>query len=1209
VHHTPDCPTADQWQRLARGQVADAEAEALEQHLLGCATCLQIVQGMPVGDPLAEALAQLDRARLPENGESAAAGVATEGPAVPGEMALRRLRDYRIVREVGRGGMGVVYEAEQLSLGRRVALKVLPAQAVVNPTYLERFRQEAKAAAKLHHTNIVPVFGVGEDDGVHFYAMQFIAGEGLDKVLHGLRRLRHQPGTPAEATPTLGTVGPASIASSLLSGRFTATTMPPAPGADPAPPPQAEPSSPSLATNGSGGGYHRAIARLGVQVAEALAYAHKQGILHRDIKPSNLLLDAQGTVWVTDFGLAKAEGAEDLTHTGDIVGTVRYMAPERFDGRSLPQGDVYALGMTLYELLTLRPAFDGNDRNRLIKQVMHEPPTPPRQLDPQIARDLETIVLKCVAKDATERYASAEALAEDLRRFLADRPIKARRSTASERLWRWCRRNRVAATLSALLLVVLLATAVAGVVMSLRLNEALGQAQGDRDKARDAVQGGKRKLFESYVAGADAMRMSRRPGQRFVTIQRLRDALEVTREIGLSAKDRLRLRNIAIAALCLPDVELGLAWPVGADKPLPEQLDPVIRRTIEAHYALERLPAPASWMGEYSFSSDGRLLVVATERWSAQKPAQRVRLWRLEAKPVLVREVPDRVLGWNCIAFRADNRQVAFGHDNGTVSIWDTETGQPVRRLERPPGGVSPLVYHPRLPRLAVAGGSEVAIWDVEAGKCLVRLPHPQQVSAIAWHPRGHRLATASGKYIHLWDAATGEPVTQPWRGHLTEGIVLRFDHAGTRVVSGDWWGIQRLWDAATGQLLLTLPGQAWVQVGGDSPHFAADDRSLGPGIWGGKWHVSRVAGGQEMQRLHRITARGSERFIDFSLHPNGRLLAGNTQAGFFFFDLLKGEEVGFVAGNVVRAGFDQTGALWTGGSAGLLRWPVHSADGSPHRWCIGPPEWVADLFLNGHDGFSASADGGVVAVPLYSQGALVVHRGPPRRTLRLGPQYDVRWVFVSPDGRWVVTGSHQLDDSGVRYKVWDADTGRLVANLPIAEVGSFHGCSPDSRWLYVSGKESRRLDVASLAAAPPQPVAPAADRDLPLWENAWRSEPMRVGGTFSPDHLLAAFGDLDGSIQLVLVEKDEEVARLVSPEVGRIFPRSFSPDGALLLAAGEETGDLYVFDLRRIRQQLAELGLDWGDGQPTPPVKAKDASSVLAPPLQVELHGWASRK
>jgi serine/threonine protein kinase len=377
-----------------------------------------------------------------------------------------RIGDYRLLREIGRGGMGVVYEAEQLSLGRHVALKVLSGDSLTNPTYLERFRREAKAAARLHNPNIVPVFGVGESDGVHYYAMQFIPGEGLDKVLRDLRRLRGGPDDLTGGAGTVASVGSESVAQSLLTGRFEDPAAEELTGLytpEPAPPP-----SGALSATESEAEYCRSVARVGLQVAEALAYAHHQGILHRDIKPSNLLLDCQGTVWVTDFGLAKAEDADELTRTGDIVGTIRYMAPERFEGESLPQGDVYALGMTLYEMLTLRPAFGDSNRARLIQRILHEEPATPRRFDPRIPRDLETVVLKAIAHDPGRRYATAEEMAEDLRRFLADRPVRARRSWLPERLWRWCRRNPAVASLTAVIGLLLLLVALSWVPRGLR---------------------------------------------------------------------------------------------------------------------------------------------------------------------------------------------------------------------------------------------------------------------------------------------------------------------------------------------------------------------------------------------------------------------------------------------------------------------------------------------------------------------------------------------------------------------------------------------------------------------------------------------------------------------------------------------------------------------------------------------------------------------
>ncbi|HVS38495.1 MAG TPA: protein kinase, partial [Gemmataceae bacterium] len=403
----------------------------------------------------------------PDQGDST--GPFAGGPAP----TLKRLGDFRILREVGRGGMGVVYEAEQESLGRHVALKVLPAHALMEPQRLRRFQREAKAAARLHHTNIVPVHGVGEQEGLHYYVMQFIQGQGLDQVLRELRRLR--PAPPVEGPVVVGSGDPAvlegrdtasaaSAAQSLLSGRFesapTQAESPSDSGGSSSSvrlPGQTEGTLPSR----SGREYWRSVARVGVQVADALAYAHGQGVLHRDVKPSNLLLDAHGNVWVTDFGLAKAADSEDLTHTGDIVGTLRYMAPECFRGKADPRSDVYSLGLTLYELLTLRPAFVGKNNHQLLAEVVHGEPPRPRSVSREIPNDLETVVLKAISRDASHRYQTAAELADDLRRFVDDRPVKARRVGMAEQVWRWARRNPALAwmTTAAVLLLVVGTTA------------------------------------------------------------------------------------------------------------------------------------------------------------------------------------------------------------------------------------------------------------------------------------------------------------------------------------------------------------------------------------------------------------------------------------------------------------------------------------------------------------------------------------------------------------------------------------------------------------------------------------------------------------------------------------------------------------------------------------------------------------------------------
>src|SRR5579884_1205762 len=367
-------------------------------------------------------------------------------PVVAGLSSDGCLGDFRLVREIGRGGMGVVYEAEQVSLQRRVALKVLSLAAALDSRRLQRFLNEARAAASLHHTNIVPVHAVGSAGGVHFYAMQYIEGQTLAALI---RRLRREAGleVPAELPPTVAAceVVAARRAEAPVAGAVETW-------------PQA-----GLSTESGIGhrDYFQSVARLGVQLAEALEYAHDMGVIHRDIKPANLLLDGRGTVWITDFGLAQLrQGDTQLTQTGDLLGTLRYMSPEQAQGKPglLDQrADVYALGATLYELLTLQPVFAGRERQELLRQISQEEPLPPRRWNRPVPVELETIVLKALEKSPADRYATAQALADDLRHWLEDRPIQARRPSCWLQLRRWGRRHRTLVTGAAAALLVGLA--------------------------------------------------------------------------------------------------------------------------------------------------------------------------------------------------------------------------------------------------------------------------------------------------------------------------------------------------------------------------------------------------------------------------------------------------------------------------------------------------------------------------------------------------------------------------------------------------------------------------------------------------------------------------------------------------------------------------------------------------------------------------------
>ncbi len=305
-----------------------------------------------------------------------------------GHPNFERLGENRIIREIGRGGMGIVYEAVQEPLGRRVAVKILPRHAHRDAINRQRFLREAQVVAKLQHPHIVPIYTIGEQDGLPYYVMPLIDGAGLDRLLMS---------KPSSTTPVERA---------------------------------------------------RWVARLGLQAASALAFAHGQNILHRDIKPANLLLDREGTLWLADFGLAKLADDLSLTGTGELPGTLRYLAPECLHKTADERSDVYSLGLTLYEMLVGRPAFLEMDRVRLLHQIEAQNILAPRRLVPALPRDIETIILKAMAHDPSARYPTATALGHDLQRFLDGHPIQARRTSLAERAVRWGRRNPVVAALT-----------------------------------------------------------------------------------------------------------------------------------------------------------------------------------------------------------------------------------------------------------------------------------------------------------------------------------------------------------------------------------------------------------------------------------------------------------------------------------------------------------------------------------------------------------------------------------------------------------------------------------------------------------------------------------------------------------------------------------------------------------------------------------------
>ena len=423
---------------------------------------------------------------------AAAPPAGADGATLDHDPAMARpLGDFRLVREIGRGGMGVVYEAVQLSLGRHVAVKVLSFASALDPRQLQRFRNEAQAAAQLHHTNIVPVYAVGCERGVHFYAMQLIDGQSLAEVIRELRGA-------ADRRETFDAGSEATV--SMRAGKADAATHNPPPssnliaGTARVRLDYATPAGQNLSALRSSrrSMYFRAIARLSLQAAEALEYAHQMGVVHRDIKPANLLLDVRGNLWITDFGLAQFYADNGLTQTGDLLGTLRYMSPEQASGRAVvldQRTDIYSLGMTLYELLTLERALPGQTREQLLREIGSVDPRPARSIDKAIPPELETILSKAVAKDPSDRYATARALADDLQRFLRDEPILARPPSLWDKTVKWVRRHKSVAVSAVLILVLATVGLATSTLLIARARAKTNQAyMREHDRAIEASQ-------------------------------------------------------------------------------------------------------------------------------------------------------------------------------------------------------------------------------------------------------------------------------------------------------------------------------------------------------------------------------------------------------------------------------------------------------------------------------------------------------------------------------------------------------------------------------------------------------------------------------------------------------------------------------------------------------------------------------------------------
>jgi serine/threonine protein kinase/WD40 repeat protein len=1115
--------------------------------------------------------------------------------------------EFRILRKVGEGGMGQVYEAIHVALGRRVALKVLH-KSVVNQSLIQRFSREAKVLAKLNHTNIVPLFDFGEVQGVLYYAMQFIEGTSLDKFLsyaHRVRWQNSQVSSSASRFTARPRVAESASCGFIQSQPTTGERIAGACADDLVPAPHQSPPVFNQLLSLPPHDYQRLIAKLGAQLAEALSQAHMSGVLHRDVKPANILFDNNLGVWLADFGLAYLEGDSDITTLGDVLGTLRYMPPERFQGHTDTRGDLYGLGATLYELLALRPAFSSDTQAALIGKILHEQPPPLRQVNPRISKDLETVVHKAMAREVGDRYQSATGLSLDLLRFYNDEPVLARRSSTAEKLLRIGRRNPVIATMVAVIAMLLVAISIVSVAASVRLQDQLSQT-------RSAKKLEQLRVYESLLMQATVTRKSNEVGSRFRALTLLQEAALVSRQLGMSLESRQALRDEAIAALCRADARDRPpfeAWPLGT---VALDFDPSLERYARInnegeiailravdHSPLEVIPAErAERLGALHgsavrFSADGRWLL---QLLADENGEYLVRMWDAATTPVQLAWqrseeanssfgfTPDSRHVFVRLAAKLDNdrkRQGPAKSFRTSIRFFAVDSGsEALAPIETSAGSV--VAFHPKLECVAFSDRETVSIVDL-----LSRQSQTSWRLAAATHLLFSRdgetlfaTTNADGR-IHSWDVGTQKE--QPsLRNDFPEGVVnLVSNHQGDMLISTSRFALQA-WELSSRRLL-------W-EASSPLPNlrFSRDDKYLaGTYSVEPKVNLLEVANARGLTRIATELRRsGDERNIQEAvaavLHPNGKLFAATTADGTILWDIDRARQCGLLPGRRIPVSFDSEGCLLTYAPLpeGLRRWRIAPTTTRSASFCnsTGDALYWIDEGNQRHQlaesaNWSASRDGSVLAMAAHSQGAFVYNIDHSNATstnhsvyrrLPLGPQYNVFWTSVSPDGKWVATGSNRWGataDDPVSVTVWDARSGRRHADLLTDRTG-VPRFSPDGRWLAV------------LSGAYPGGVR--------WWQvDSWKpgAEPAAVEGpggvtetAFELTHgRLAIQG---GYIRVLDIASSREAFRLQVNESSSLAPQFFTADGSHLVAVDLASGEILIWNLKLIDRELHNLGL-----------------------------------
>jgi len=1054
----------------------------------------------------------------------------------------QELGDYRLLGEIGRGGMGVVYEAEQKSLARRVALKILPPRAVSNPSFVERFRREAQAAAGLDQPGIVPVHGVGEARGLHYYAMQFIDGVGLDAVIDELARRR--TGRP----PSGRTEGQrvAEIVDRWLArdASCDSSTEIGAVGSS-APTRTARP--------GPRGRYPSAVAAAGLRVAEALAGAHARGVLHRDIKPSNVLLDAKGRTWITDFGLCKLDGAEDLTHSGALLGTLRYMAPERFDGVSGVQADIYGLGLILWELLALAPVFGDGDRASLLGRITLEGAPRLRERDATIPVDLELIVSRATALDPARRYPTADALAQDLRAFLDGRPVMARNPSLAYHFRMSIRRNRALAATIATSLVLAIA---GGSWAILRLEQSRDTAEANARTARH------REAIAHLTAAAAAIDSGDSTAAR-ARLERIPADLQgwEWRHFRGSVDDSIRdfppgeiatydlqysRDGSRIIAACSDQVRVIATdtgtveseFRTGRGNIFSLDVDPGTGRILTGHTS----GCVAIWdAGTGALVREVRArtgIYCEHVRFGSGEVAAAGRDHEITIWPDAEAE-PPRVLQHSAIVwafeYTPDGRSIASVCNDGTVRLWDHRSGE-VRWLAHHPGGrIAALAFSPDGTRLATGAiGSAFAIHDLATGELLVEVPGGP-TTGIAFLDDGRLLTTSanvrSGEWLQIWDLASKRPVAR-LRGHSRNVMALALRADRLRATTSSWDGSMKEWSLALeGEPdVLTGPADDVYQPvwSPDGEWIAAPSRDSTVRVWD-------VRTGRLRRTLLDIRGGSwSVRFVD------RWTLVGLGSIDLVVWDLRDGSvraAVAFADRIEPRMEIEPDGS-------GLL---LSDQSGELRRYSLPGLAEQAPVQLQAC---------GVVAIAIDREGRRFATAGTDLRlrvfdleTLALQQEWSAHEKTISslafhPDGRRLASTSH---DQSLR--LWEIESGAEIATLTTGD---------RDLWLHTEA-----LTSASFSPVGDRLAASSRDNTVHLFDIESRLEVAVLRGHtswvsavgWSPDGSHLASGSTDGTVRLWRTAP--RTATLEERESLWIIERREKEFVASRLAEGESIGEL----------------------------------------------------